>query len=38
MEDLSLEEARAMLIRKAIDRLPGNISQAADALGLNRSD
>jgi len=37
MEDLSLEEVESMLIRKAIDRYGGNISQAADALGLSRS-
>jgi DNA-binding NtrC family response regulator len=37
MEDLSLEEVESLLIRKAIDRYSGNISQAADALGLSRS-
>jgi transcriptional regulator of acetoin/glycerol metabolism len=37
MEDLSLEEVESLLIRKAIDRHSGNISQAADALGLSRS-
>jgi DNA-binding NtrC family response regulator len=37
MEDLSLEEVEAMLVRKAIDRYSGNISQAAEALGLSRS-
>jgi DNA-binding NtrC family response regulator len=37
MEDLSLEEVESLLIRKAIDRYGGNISQAADALGLSRS-
>jgi DNA-binding NtrC family response regulator len=37
MEDLSLEEVESLLIRKAIDRFGGNISQAADALGLSRS-
>ena len=37
MEDLSLEEVESMLIRKAIDRYSGNISQAAEALGLSRS-
>jgi DNA-binding NtrC family response regulator len=36
-EDLSLEEVESLLIRKAIDRYSGNISQAADALGLSRS-
>jgi DNA-binding NtrC family response regulator len=37
MEDLSLEEVESLLIRKAIDRFGGNISQAAEALGLSRS-
>ena len=37
MEDLSLEEVESLLIRKAIDRYSGNISQAAEALGLSRS-
>jgi len=36
-EDLSLEEVESLLIRKAIDRYSGNISQAAEALGLSRS-
>lgn len=37
MEDLSLEEVESLLIRKAIDRYGGNVSQAAEALGLSRS-
>jgi len=37
MEELSLEEVESLLIRKAIDRYGGNISQAAEALGLSRS-
>jgi DNA-binding NtrC family response regulator len=37
LEDLSLEEVESFLVRKAIDRYGGNISQAADALGLSRS-
>ena len=37
MEDLSLEEVESLLVRKAIDRYGGNISQAAEALGLSRS-
>ena len=37
LEDLSLEEVESFLIKKAIDRYSGNISQAADALGLSRS-
>lgn len=37
LENLSLEEVEALLVRKAIDRYGGNISQAAEALGLSRS-
>ena len=37
LEDLSLEEVESFLIKKALDRYSGNISQAADALGLSRS-
>src|SRR5579862_7065227 len=37
LEELSLEEVESLLIRKAIDRYGGNISQAAEALGLSRS-
>ncbi|MBA3916172.1 MAG: sigma-54-dependent Fis family transcriptional regulator [Acidobacteriales bacterium] len=37
LEDLSLEEMESLLIRKALARFGGNISQAADALGLSRS-
>ena len=37
MEELSLEQVEALLVRKAIDRYRGNISQAAEALGLSRS-
>jgi len=37
LEDLSLEEVESFLVRKAIDRYGGNISQAAEALGLSRS-
>ena len=37
MEDMSLEDVEAFLIRKALARYSGNISQAADALGLSRS-
>jgi DNA-binding NtrC family response regulator len=37
LEDLSLEEVESLLIRKAVDRHGGNISQAAEALGLSRS-
>jgi DNA-binding NtrC family response regulator len=37
LEELSLEEVESLLIRKAVDRYGGNISQAAVALGLSRS-
>jgi DNA-binding NtrC family response regulator len=37
IEDLSLEEVESLLIRKALARHSGNISHAADALGLSRS-
>ncbi len=37
LEDLSLEEVEAMLIKKALARCDGNVSRAADALGLSRS-
>ena len=37
LEDMSLEEVESLLIRKALDRYGGNISQAAEALGLSRS-
>jgi len=37
LEDLSLEEVERILIRKALDRYAGNVSQAAAALGLSRS-
>ncbi len=36
LEELSLEGVEAILIRKALQRFQGNISQAADALGLSR--
>jgi DNA-binding NtrC family response regulator len=37
LEDLSLEEVERVLITKALDRYEGNVSRAADALGLSRS-
>jgi DNA-binding NtrC family response regulator len=37
LEDLPLEEVERVLIRKALDRYSGNVSQAAKALGLSRS-
>jgi DNA-binding NtrC family response regulator len=35
-EELSLEAVESLLVRKALQRFQGNISQAADALGLSR--
>src|SRR5687768_3408756 len=37
LEDLPLEDVERLLIRKALDRYAGNVSQAAKALGLSRS-
>jgi DNA-binding NtrC family response regulator len=37
VEDMSLEEVEGFLIRKAMARYDGNVSQAARALGLSRS-
>jgi len=37
LEDLTLEEVEKVLIRKALDRCGGNVTQAARALGLSRS-
>ena len=36
-ENMSIEEVEAMLIRKVLRRCEGNISQAAEALGLSRA-
>ncbi len=36
LDDLSLEEVEAILIRKALARAQGNVSHAAEALGLSR--
>jgi DNA-binding NtrC family response regulator len=36
LEDLSLEEVESVLIRKALQRFQGNVSHAAEALGLSR--
>lgn len=36
MEDMSLESVESILIRKALARCHGNVSQAAEALGLSR--
>ena len=37
MEEMSLEEVEALLIKKALARFNGNVSHAASALGLSRS-
>jgi DNA-binding NtrC family response regulator len=37
LEEMSLEEVEALLIKKALARFGGNVSQAANALGLSRS-
>jgi len=37
LEDMSLENVEALLIKKALARYSGNVSQAAEALGLSRS-
>jgi DNA-binding NtrC family response regulator len=36
LDDLSLEAVEAILIRKALTRAAGNVSNAAEALGLSR--
>ena len=37
LEDMSLEEVEAFLVKKAMARYDGNVSHAAEALGLSRS-
>ena len=37
LEDMTLDEVERYLIRRALDRYEGNVSRAADALGLSRS-
>jgi len=37
IEDMSIEEVEMLLIRKALARFNGNVSRAAEALGLSRS-
>jgi DNA-binding NtrC family response regulator len=37
MEEMSLEDVEALLIKKALARFNGNVSHAASALGLSRS-
>jgi len=36
VDDMSLESMEAVLIRKALQRFQGNVTQAAEALGLSR--
>jgi DNA-binding NtrC family response regulator len=36
LEEMSLEEVESFLVRKALERYGGNVSQAAEALGLSR--
>ena len=36
IDDMSIEEVEALLIRKALVRFDGNVSKAAEALGLSR--
>lgn len=37
LEEMSLEEVERLLIQKALKRFGGNVSQAAETLGLSRS-
>jgi DNA-binding NtrC family response regulator len=37
IDDMSIEEVEALLIRKALARFDGNVSRAAELLGLSRS-
>jgi transcriptional regulator of acetoin/glycerol metabolism len=37
LEEMSLEDVEAVLIKKALARFNGNVSHAANALGLSRS-
>jgi DNA-binding NtrC family response regulator len=37
LDDMSLEEVETFLIKKALSRFDGNVSRAAEALGLSRS-
>ncbi|HEY1242496.1 MAG TPA: sigma-54 dependent transcriptional regulator [Bryobacteraceae bacterium] len=37
LEEMSLEDVEALLIKKALARFDGNVSHAAEALGLSRS-
>jgi DNA-binding NtrC family response regulator len=37
LEEMSLEDVECLLIKKALARFDGNVSRAAEALGLSRS-
>jgi len=37
LDDMSLEEVEAMLVRKTLARFSGNVSQSAESLGLSRA-
>jgi DNA-binding NtrC family response regulator len=37
VEDMTLEEVESLLVQKALARYEGNVSRAAEALGLSRS-
>jgi len=37
IDELTLDEAERLLIEKALDRFQGNVTKAAEALGLSRS-
>jgi DNA-binding NtrC family response regulator len=36
LDEMSLESVETILIRKALQRFQGNVTQAAEALGLSR--
>lgn len=37
LEDMNLDDVEQFLIQKALDRHEGNVSEAAESLGLSRS-
>ena len=37
LDELTLDEAERLMIEKALERFQGNVSKAAEALGLSRS-
>jgi len=37
LEDMSLDEVERFLIKKTLERFDGNVSKAAEALGMSRS-